>query len=140
GQGSVAASSLFTAHDPDGDPITQYDFWDRGAGGGQFVLNATAQPTNTDIYVSAAQLSLLAYQAGSSADTLWVRANDGTQWGAWSNIFTVTPPTNQPPVVSPPDALSIKGQGSVAASSLFTANDPDGDTIAQYDFWDTGAG
>lgn len=37
---SFAASLLFTASDPDGDFITQYGFWDTGAGGGHYVLAA----------------------------------------------------------------------------------------------------
>jgi hypothetical protein len=32
-------SSLFTASDPDGDAITQYDFWDTGDGGGHYLVN-----------------------------------------------------------------------------------------------------
>ena len=85
-----AASSLFTASDADGDAITQYDFWDTGGGGGHFLVNGVTQPTNGDIYVTAAQLAQTTYQSGNGTDTLWVRANDGTQWSAWSPSFTVT--------------------------------------------------
>jgi hypothetical protein len=86
----LTASSLFTASDPDGDAITQYDFWDTGGGGGHFLVNGVAQPPNGDIYVSAAQLAQTTYQSGTGIDTLWVRANDGTQWSAWSPGFAVT--------------------------------------------------
>ncbi len=48
------------------------------------------QPTNTDIYVTAAQLAQTTYQSGNGTDTLRVRANDGSQWSAWSSSFTVT--------------------------------------------------
>jgi hypothetical protein len=85
-----AASSLFTASDPDGDAITQYDFWDTGSGGGRFLVNGVTQPTNGDIYVNASQLAQTTYQSGNGTDTLWVRANDGTQWSAWSSSFTIT--------------------------------------------------
>jgi hypothetical protein len=89
-----AASSLFTASDPDGDTLTQYGFLDTGTGGGHFVLNGVAQAVNQEIDVSAAQLSQLTYQAGTSGtDTLQVRAYDGIQWSNWSNSFTVTPLT-----------------------------------------------
>src|SRR5207237_1115273 len=45
------------------------------------------------------------------------------------------------PVVTPTSAnlTATKGQ-SFAAASLFTASDADGDTLTQYDFWDTGGG
>ena len=69
-------------------PSPQYDFWDTGGGGGHFLVNGVAQPINTDIIVSASQLAQTTYQPGTAADTLWVRANDGTQWSAWSSSFT----------------------------------------------------
>ena len=78
---SFAASSLFSASDADGDTITKYAFWNSGTGGGHFVLNGVAQGTSQEIDVSASQLSQLSYQSGSGADTLWVRAYDGTLVG-----------------------------------------------------------
>ena len=62
---TVAASSLLTASDPDGDAITTYAFKDTG--NGHFVLNGVAQANNQEIDVTAAQLSQLTYQnAGGS--------------------------------------------------------------------------
>src|SRR5205085_10378257 len=99
----VAASSLFSASDPDGDAITQYDFWDTGGGGGHFLVNGLTQPTNGDIYITASQLAQTIYQSGNGVDTLWVRANDGTQWSAWSPSLTVTAQrVVTPPVVTSP--------------------------------------
>ncbi len=90
GHASVAASSLFTVGDPDGDPISTYGFIDSGPG--EFLLNGVAQSHNQEVDVTAAQLSQLVYQsAPQSVDTLEVRANDGTAWSNWSS-FTVTAP------------------------------------------------
>jgi probable HAF family extracellular repeat protein len=139
GQTSAAASSLFSTSEADGDMVKQYGFWDTGAGGGHFLVNGVAQATNQEIFVPAAQLAQVAYQAGSAADTLWVQANDGYVWGAWSNAFAVSPWVQTPPVVTASNQTATHGQ-SFAASSLFTASDPDGDTITNYAFWDTGAG
>ena len=88
-------TSLFSVSDADGDAIASYAFWDTGAGGGYFVLGGVVQPANQEIDVTAAQLSLLAYESGSGADTLWVKANDGIAWGNWSNAFTVTAPIDE---------------------------------------------
>ena len=145
GQTLVAASSLFTASDPDGDTITKYAFWNTGSGGGHFVLNGVTQGTNQEIDVTAAQLAQFNYQAGSGADTLWVAAYDGTQWSGtpsnkWSPAFTVSGPIDTPPNVTALSQTLSKGQTLVAASSLFTASDPDGDTITKYAFWNTGSG
>ena len=92
-----------------------------------------------EIDVTAAQLSQLSYQSGSGADTLWVAAYDGKQWGNWSNSFTVTGQADTAPTVTASNVTASRGQ-SFAASSLFMARDADGDAITKYAFWDTGAG
>jgi serralysin len=91
GHTSVAASSLFSATDPDGNTITTYAFEDTGSG--HFVLNGIVEPNNQEIDLAAAQLSQLTYQgvAGSTTDTVEIRVNDGTLWSNWTS-FTVTPP------------------------------------------------
>ena len=87
---SIAASSLFTASDPNGYSIIAYAFMDTGPG--HFVLNGVAQPDNQEIDISAAQLSQLTYQSvPGRLDTLQIRAQDSSAWGAWTS-FTVTAP------------------------------------------------
>jgi hypothetical protein len=88
-----AAANLFTYSDPFGSPATKYNVWDTGSGGGQFLLNGTPLPANQNNYITAAQLSQLTYEVGSGTDKLWVQANDGTVWGAWSPAFTISDPT-----------------------------------------------
>ena len=43
-------------------------------GGGHFLVNGVTQPTNGDIYVTAAELAQTTYQSGNGTDTLWVLA------------------------------------------------------------------
>jgi hypothetical protein len=85
---SLAASSLFSVSDADGDAITSYHFWDSTAGAtsGHFEINGVAQGTNQAIDVSAAQLSQTTFQTGTTADDLWVQAFDGTAWSAWQEF------------------------------------------------------
>ena len=87
---SVAASSLFSATDPDGNAITTYAFEDTGPG--HFVLNGNVvEPNNQEIDLTAAQLSQLTYlSVQGSVDALQIRVNDGTLWSNWTS-FTVTP-------------------------------------------------
>ncbi|MCC8960436.1 hypothetical protein H8B02_45680, partial [Bradyrhizobium sp. Pear77] len=139
GETSALASSLFTATDADNNAITQYAFWDTG-GNGHWVVNGVAQAANTEIDVSAANLSQVSYvfgPGGSPADTLYVRANDGMLWGAWT-AFTATPGPDHAPVVTAPNVTVTPGETTVLASSLFSTSDADNDTITQYAFWDTG--
>ncbi len=84
-QGNIdAASSLFSATDPDGDPITQYSFYDdsRTASSGEFLLNGVAQPKGTyqPLFVSASQLSQVTFEAGAAGtvDDLYIAAYDGS--------------------------------------------------------------
>src|SRR5258708_7412247 len=127
---SVGASNLFTASDPDGDTLTKYEFYD-ATGSGHFTVGATAQLAATIIDVTAAQLATTSYLAGLATDQLYVRANDGTAWSAWQPFMAG--PTA--PVLTAPNLTTVPGQ-TFAASSLFTASDPDGDTLTKYEFYD----
>jgi Tryptophan-rich Synechocystis species C-terminal domain len=86
---TLAASSLFTASDPDGDRITEYGLM--ATGNGHFVLNGLVQANNQEIDVTAAQISQLTYQSAWGTNSLQVRVDDGTLWSAWQS-FTVTAP------------------------------------------------
>jgi 20S proteasome alpha/beta subunit len=134
---SIAASSLFTATDPDGQTITTYALKDV-TGNGHFVVNGVVQATNVEIDLTAAQLAQTTYVAGSSTDQLSVRASDGTLWSAWQAV-TVTVPANHAPVAKGSNKTVTYNQ-SIAASSLLTASDPDGDAITNYGFINTGNG
>ncbi|MFM9726435.1 hypothetical protein ACKI1L_38575, partial [Streptomyces scabiei] len=65
---SVAATTLFTASDPDGDAITQYGLWDTG-GNGHWVVNGVAQAAGTEIADSAATLAQVSYVVGPTGST-----------------------------------------------------------------------
>ena len=138
---AFAGQSLFTYSDPIGAAATQYDVWNSGTGGGHFVLNGVTLASNKDNIITAAQLSQLSYVAGSGTDTLWVKANDGSVWGAWSNGFTVTAPVDTGPVLAPANSTTNSLQGQVfSVSSLFAYSDPFGDAAVKYDVWNSGTG
>src|SRR5665647_3470286 len=124
---SPSASSLFGVTDADGDTITTYALYD-ATGNGHFVVNGVTQSTAVEIDLTAAQLAQTVYRSGSGTDQLYARANDGALWSAWQG-FTVTAPVDHAPVVSASNVTATHGQTSVAASSLFTVTDPEGDTI-----------
>ena len=131
---SVAASSLFTVSDPDGDAITSYQFYD-ASGNGHFVVNGVAQAASTIITVTAAQLAQTSYQSGSGADQLYVQASDGTLWSGWQG-FVAFAPVDRAPVVTVSNVAVPRGQASYSASSLFSVSDPDGDPITTYQLYD----
>ena len=88
----LQASSLFTASDPDGDTITQYRFWDGTADPEQRACRGERRcPGQGYLHHDAAgQLAQTTFQAGTASDQMWVQANDGAQWGAWT-IFNINP-------------------------------------------------
>jgi hypothetical protein len=92
----LAAKSLFSAKDPDaGDVITKYQVFDDTATSksGKFLLDGKALAADTIHSVTPANLSKLAFTAGTAAgtDLLWVRANDGDGWSNWQqfNVDTI---------------------------------------------------
>src|SRR5207244_13026701 len=64
---TVAATSLFSATDSDGDTITKYALWDT-EGNGHWVVNGVVQATNAEIDITAAQLAQPVYQSGVGTD------------------------------------------------------------------------
>ena len=99
------------------------------------MVGGVAQGTDQHIDVTAAQLSSTTFQSGSGSDDLWVRAFDGIGWGVWKE-FHVNAPLNHAAVVTAPDFTASTQNQNVAVTSLFSANDADGDTITKYQFWD----
>ena len=139
---TIAASSLFSVSDSDGDPVTSYDLWDstRDPNSGHFVVNGVAQSAATVIHVTAAQLAQTSFVTGLVSDSLQIRASDGFAWSASDNAawspFNVNVPLNHAPTVTTADITAGRNQ-TIAVSSLFSVNDSDGDPIRSYDLWDS---
>ena len=140
---TVAAAGLYSVSDADGDAVAKVEFWDDVAGGGYFRVNGVQQGAAQAIPVSAADLANAEYVGGASGGTerVWVRANDGLEWGAWKawNITTALHIPNAAPVVTASNSTVLLND-AVAAASLFAATDADNDLITQYEFWDSTAG
>ncbi|ERF79879.1 MAG: hypothetical protein C207_06896, partial [Bradyrhizobium sp. DFCI-1] len=103
---------------------------------GHWVVGGVAQAAGIAINVSPAQLTSTSFQSGSGSDDLWVRANDGFTWGAWKE-FHVNAPLDHAPVVTAADFHATVLNQNVAATSLFSVADADGDSITQYQVWDS---
>ncbi len=136
GTTAIAAATLVTPTDPDGDTITHYKFFDGTAGSGFFRKNGIDQPELTNINVTAAELANTQFVLGGGSDVLWVQVYDGMSWGAWKT-FTVNPPQNNAPVVTVAN-LTPGHVASIAGNALYTSiTDADvGDTVTQYRFFD----
>ena len=97
-----------------------------GTGWSAPLRNPQAWPST----VSASQFATTTFQSGSGGDQLWVRASDGSLWSDWKS-FNVNAPINRAPAVSAANYAATHFQ-NIAAGSLFSASDPDGDVITAY--------
>jgi hypothetical protein len=143
---TVALTSLFSANEPDGDPITQYNIYEGSFGtpvGTVTDANGNVLPTfQNDTVTSLAGIN---YNSSTNAgsDRLWVQAFADGQWGNWTFVDMNntgdpsggggTPPTTSLQVAQ---EQSIGPSQTVALSSLFSANEPDGDPITQYNIYE----
>jgi hypothetical protein len=133
--------------DADGDPAVLYQFWDGGAAAdsGYFYTNASEHHiARTDITVAAADIGSVWVRGGSSAgggtETMYVRAFDGTAWGAWDE-FTLTTQANTAPVATSPDrSLRVNEWMPVNGwSSWINYSDANGHPAVRYEFMDGNA-
>src|SRR5262249_47246707 len=98
----LAASSLFSASDPDGDAIVSYAFMDATSGGGYFDVSCVLQPASKVFYVSPAQLAQTHFHAGpaGSSDNIFATAFDGVLWAGTQFTVSVPLSANHPPVIT----------------------------------------
>jgi hypothetical protein len=139
----ITAGSWLNTSDADSDTITQYQFFDGGtsATSGYFWTPTNSHwAAGTVIDVSASDLANVWIRGGSAtgSETLWVRAFDGFEWGAW-DTFTLTTTINTAPVATINDQTLHVNQWAKPQSWLSTT-DAEGDAITSYQFWDGGSG
>jgi hypothetical protein len=133
----VNASDLFSANDANGDSLL-YFFYDNSAdpASGHFTVNGVEQAAGTTFAVTAAQLAQTTFTAGLSAsDDLFVNVYDGSAFSGPKEFHVNV--VNNAPTVAAPNQTASSGQ-VLDASSLFTANDADGDSLL-YFFYDNSA-
>jgi hypothetical protein len=134
-------NAWITYSDGDGDPAALYQFYDWGtaANSGYFYSNSSEHhPSETEITVSAADLGSVWVRGGSSAgggsENMYVRAFDGTAWGAWDH-FTLTTLPNAAPVATINDRTVQINQWAQVASWI-SYSDTNGHSAVRYEFWD----
>jgi hypothetical protein len=134
----INASSLFSASDADGDNLL-YFFYDNSAEpmSGHFTVDGAVQVAGTTFAVSEAQLAQTTFTAGLlNSDDLFVNVWDGELFSG-PKEFHVNVPANRAPTATASDIPAARGD-ILNASSLFSANDADGDHLL-YFFYDNSA-
>ncbi len=132
--------TLVSYLDGEGDAAVQYEVWD-SEGSNNFWLRYIGDIDASEGYVfSASQLSDLWIQGDSfdSTQTLWIRANDGSEWGAWDS-FLLTTEANTAPVATLEDVNLVLMEWEPIGNSVVYSDD-DGNAAVQYEIWDREGG
>jgi hypothetical protein len=119
---SIPVSSFIkSVSNPNGDNITQYDFWDGGTGNGHFTVGGVAQPDGQGTIVNASNLSSVQYVGGSASgsETLIVWAYDATT-GSWTAQSQLTATTVVPVTATTDNGAHEVGIGHVVTITLNT--------------------
>ena len=117
----VAASSMFSTYDADGDSIQIYQLYDATPGSGHWFINGVAQ-TAQNISVSAAQLAQTTYQSGPLTDNIYVSVFDGQLWSSWKGF-------NVNPIISHGDTSVVAGQSAAGILDHAVVNSEDGAVV-----------
>jgi lysozyme family protein len=139
---TVALSTLFSVNDADSNAMQIYHIYDRdhSENSGYITLNGVKQ--SGSIYVNASQLKDMNFVASGQTgktETLSIRGFDGKHWSQYSNFVANPQPvtgsvdTNRVPIVST-NNITLAPGSTIAASSLFSVQDPDGDAMQSYYF------
>ena len=112
---ALALAGLFTAADPAGKAITDYQVYDSAAGNVFTVDGAQQTAHSAGTAITVASLGAIALVGGTSSggDVVEVRGFNGTYWGDWQAI-TVT----DAPALTAAQALSNAAAGQVAEGSV----------------------
>ena len=143
---TLAASSLFSAGDADGDALTTFIYdWSAAASSGHFVVNGAIVPAQTVIGLTPSDLAHTTFVAGAlgTADDLGVMAFDGLRYSGNTSFSPIhVTAVNHAPVINVPQLNVAASAGQVfAAASLFTASDADGDALTTFIYdWSPAAG
>lgn len=122
--GSLSLSGLFTASDPTGKAVTEYQVYDSGTGN-SFTVNGSQQAVHSAATAITVQsLGSIALTGGTSSgsDVVEVRGFNGTYWGDWQALSV-----NDAPAVTAAQAIAGAATigGAVADSAQNVAGSLD---------------
>ncbi len=136
-RGSQTLSTLFSAVDPAGKAVTEYQVYDTATSDSLFVSGATESAHSAATAVTTSSLSSVSLVGGSTAttDMVEVRAFNGSYWGDWQTLNVTVSANTNPTIVTPPPAAPTNSANAVndSISDLYIgyfdrAPDPAGET------------
>ena len=138
---TIPLSSIFTVSDPEGNEVVSYFLNDRSANfnGGHLLLNGVRQPSAQFFRITANQLNNVEYVGGqfNQTENVAIQAFDGEFFSDITNVAVTTVANQFRPVTTAFNLNSRLGR-VVAAESLFSFSDQDGNSLRSVSFLDTG--
>lgn len=137
-------ANLFTANDPDGDPITRIRVRDNNNNidSGYLTFNGVVQPPNTVLIYDWADLDKLVYRSGTaiSVEQLDISVEAGGQWSDFSSflMYSVVENVNRPDLVFT-DLTTVQNEFSRVADTV-SYSDPDGWPVTRWKVRDRNPG
>ncbi len=128
--------NLFSAFDPDSDPLTRIQIRDNNnnTNSGYITFNGAVQPPNTLLTYNYSDLSLLVYHAGTdiSVEQLDIRVEANGQWSSFESFRMYTVLDNLTKPVLTVSDLSVVQNEFVRVSESVAFNDPDGYPVMRW--------
>ena len=147
---TVGMRTLFTVSDAENDAVSRYQVVDytSAATSGKITAKGAVLAANQVVDLTAAELSQATFTAGTTSDSIAVRAFDGVRWGTWTTIavnpaatMTAAATTAGSQVAIADSAPTVTTQDQtlihnvpLAAQSLVQATDVDGDAVTTTQF------
>jgi hypothetical protein len=139
---SFSVASLFSLDNPGNLPVTEYQIYEGSTSTtGGVIINSSdfAQPTFQ--YYTVSSLSNLTFLSGGDTGSMriWVQADVGGQWTNWNYVDLNMPGPPQTTLkVSQEDPVGPNQ--TISLASLFSATEPTGDAITQYQIYEGSPG
>ena len=136
--------NLFTASDPDGDPITRIQFRDNNnnVNSGYLTFNGVVQPANTLLTYLYSDLSKLVYRSGTAItkEQLDIRVEAGGQWSSFGSflMYSVVENVNRPNLVF--TDMTVVQNEFIRIADAVSYSDPDGWPVTRWKVRDRNTG
>ena len=131
----IKLSDVLSISDADGDALTQIELWDDVGGNSWWADGRMVDAASGYRTADVANVWFRA-DAADSTQKLWVRGNDGQDWGGWDAFDLISRDVNARAVATVEDQ-SVTTNTWTKLSDVLSFSDADGDPLLGLELWDS---
>ena len=131
----IKLSDVLSISDTDGDALTQIELWDDVGGNSWWADGRMVDAASGYRTADVANVWFRA-DAADSTQKLWVRGNDGQDWGGWDAFDLISRDVNARAVATVEDQ-SVTTNTWTKLSDVLSFSDADGDALLGIELWDS---